>query len=302
MPRLSVIVPHISTEAALEQTLLSLLEHKDHQCEVIVVHAGNYADPYQLGDDEVVLVNSDAKTAAELLNEGIQSAVAPVLQFILPGTEANDLWYRDVLSAFEDYQIGAVAAGIASSHLKATVVGIRASQLPRHQLVRNCDLGETAYPLLNGGYFRRKLLNALDGLMIDDSLVAAETELAIAIQSLGVCVPRYEEATVECRELIPDVLDHGYSEGQHLGRIARAYSMLPESLVAIDSLPVRMGKLAASLLSPASISHRLGWTLGLQDASLVRPVRERFHRARDAWNEYLHQAELQSQSSYRRAA
>ncbi len=301
MPRLSVILPHISTESALEQTLLSLLEHRDRQCEIIVVHAGNYSDPYHLANDEIVLVESDQQQSTSMLNEGIFAATGQVIQILFPGTEVDGIWYRDVIEAFEDYQVAAVSSGIHCTSLRSNITGIRASQLPRHQLSSDRDVGETVYPILNGGYFRRKLMTCLNGLIEEDNLVAAETELAAAIQSLGVCVQRYEETRLRTDQLIPGHSENGYAEGQHLGRIARAYSALPESLIAIDSLPVRMGKLAASLLNPASISHRLGWTLGLQDSSLAKQIRDRFHAASQSWNTYIEQVEKQHQA-YRRAA
>ncbi len=44
-PRLSIIVPYCRDEAAFETTLVSVLENRPNQCEVLVPHDGSYQDP-----------------------------------------------------------------------------------------------------------------------------------------------------------------------------------------------------------------------------------------------------------------
>lgn len=300
VPRLSVVVPHISSEAALEQTLLSLLENRDRNCEVIVAHCGDYVDPYQLDSDEVTMVSLSGASCTGLINEGIACSVGSIIQVILPGTTVVNRWYADALEDFDDYQIGAMASAISCENISVPVLGLQTRQLPRHQWATMRDKNESVFPILNGGYWRRKLLSCLDGLLSCDSLMAAETELAAALQAMEVDVEIHDEVTLNCEQLTYS--ESGYSQGQQLAKIARGYASLEQSPVTIDSMPVRMGKLAASLLNPNSVSHRLGWTLGLQDCSLVSPIRSRIEQATQTWNSYLEECEYRSQSSHRRAA
>jgi hypothetical protein len=301
--RLSVIVPLISDIPNMESTLLSVLEHRDRHCEVIVVHDGSYADPYQLDGDQIVLIQASGNVNG-LINEAIHASVAPVIQILLPGTIVEAAWFEDVVTAFEnDDELGAVAASVFIQSLSAKVVGLKGSQLTRHQLLADYERNEIALPCINGGYFRRQLLLALDGLIETTSLLVAETELAAAIQSLDTKLVRYDEARIQSKSLAFTAEQSGYHEGQQLAQLARAYSSVETSPIQLDNFALRMGKLAASLLNPSSIAHRLGWTLGLQDTSLVKLIADRIQNADDAWQAYLDKCEAdRSRSTYRRAA
>ena len=50
VPRLSIIIPH-RNDQLLEETILSVLENRPRDCEIIVAHDGSYCDPYQLVDE-----------------------------------------------------------------------------------------------------------------------------------------------------------------------------------------------------------------------------------------------------------
>ena len=47
-PRLSIVIPSVHGAQALEETLLSVLENRPEQCEVIVALACEYDDPWNL--------------------------------------------------------------------------------------------------------------------------------------------------------------------------------------------------------------------------------------------------------------
>jgi hypothetical protein len=246
------------------------------------------------------MVCAAESSCTSLINEALACVTGAIVQVVLPGTTVEEHWYADAISEFDDYRVGAVASAISCSTIAVPVLGIQARQLPRHQWASQRDQDESVFPILNGGYWRRKLLACLEGLFACDALLAAESELAAAVQCLGVSVKRCNEITLYCDQLT--VNESGYTQGQQLAKVARAYASLDQSPIKIDSVPVRMGKLAASLLNPNSVSHRLGWTLGLQDCSLVNPIRNRIESAAQAWKNYLQECEYREQSSYRRAA
>ena len=58
MPRLSILIPWRESTALFEATLVSVLACRPENAEVIVVHRGEYADPYELRR-EVLLVEHD---------------------------------------------------------------------------------------------------------------------------------------------------------------------------------------------------------------------------------------------------
>ena len=67
MPRLSIIVPHRQDDQQLEATILSVLENRPRDCEVIVVHDGSYLDPYQLSDELIYVQEEQGASLTELL-------------------------------------------------------------------------------------------------------------------------------------------------------------------------------------------------------------------------------------------
>ena len=51
VPRLSIVIPALASVEALERTLVSVLEKRPADCEIIVVLNTSYDDPYQLTDE-----------------------------------------------------------------------------------------------------------------------------------------------------------------------------------------------------------------------------------------------------------
>ena len=49
-PRLSIVIPAADT-AALEETLVSVLENRPADCEIIAALAVPYADPWNIGEE-----------------------------------------------------------------------------------------------------------------------------------------------------------------------------------------------------------------------------------------------------------
>ena len=79
MPRLSIIVPHRHDDQRLEATILSLLENRPRDCEVIVAHDGSYLDPYQLSDEVIYVQEEQGASVVELLNAGLMAACSPIV-------------------------------------------------------------------------------------------------------------------------------------------------------------------------------------------------------------------------------
>ena len=51
MPRLSIVIPVLGDPQQLDDTLLSVLENRPANCEILVVHNQPYHDPYNLSDE-----------------------------------------------------------------------------------------------------------------------------------------------------------------------------------------------------------------------------------------------------------
>jgi hypothetical protein len=140
VPRLSLIVPFQREESALETTLISVLESRDRDVELIVVHSGDYPDPYELARDEaVVLETEQGASLAERLNLAVRTARAPIVQVGLPGTALEASWSDDGLSRFDDDATLAVSWPIRDASNDRVVFGMSSEQLPHRGMAFTTD-------------------------------------------------------------------------------------------------------------------------------------------------------------------
>ncbi len=92
MPRVSIIVAH-QQDKRLEDTLLSVLENRPRDCEIIVAHDGSYTDPYHLADEVLFRRNGSTCSIASKLNEGLYAACcSPVVHFLAEGVQVTEGW------------------------------------------------------------------------------------------------------------------------------------------------------------------------------------------------------------------
>ena len=135
MPRLSIVVPFEKDPACLESTLLSILENRPNDAELILVHRGNYSDPYHLETDELIVVEGDADSSlVELVNEGVRAACAAVVEVVLPGCIVAPDWTAEALELFQDPDVAAVAIPVSADGESIDSYGIDAKWLPRRSL------------------------------------------------------------------------------------------------------------------------------------------------------------------------
>lgn len=281
VPRLSIIVPHISGEAALETTLLSILENRPQGTEILVVHAGDYMDPYALDHDEIQLVEAASGSGfVDLLNVAAREASGSILQTVLPGSRVEPDWTVPALAWFQDSTIGSVSPLVSTVDGKPqTYSGLTSQCLPRRAWSHRTRRGEQVVASFCGGFYRRQMIQSLNGWIGAGHREGAESELGLAMHALsmrGVAEP--ESKMSAPRSVIEGQLG-GYQMGSYAGKLAMAYSQLVSNPTASGSLAARIGHLASGLISPSSVAERLGWVLGLSDRSLVADVRSRIEIA-----------------------
>ncbi|MCR9295709.1 MAG: glycosyltransferase [bacterium] len=234
MPRLSVIVPHRRDEQ-LEATLLSVLENRPADCEIIVVHDGSYPNPYQL-DDEIVFV--DVEPGASLIrmwNAGIMAACSPVVNTLQEGVIVGPDWCEQAVCWMETRpELASVAITIERGHQGETyglarsvwndIPRLRSGRLQQTEVSDICGSAELAC-----GVFRRSVLLALEGLRFEEPGAAA-IDLAFAFEQLemrSVCdcnsaVQDENAARVDpssIREIAEMAVKHGVAQGGWLASL-----------------------------------------------------------------------------------
>ena len=109
MSRLSILIPVLSKLKKLEDTLISLLENRPANCQIVVVLNEPYADPYQLGDEVCFVEGPRDAGLAESINFGFTNCDAPIVHILSCGLEVSPGWTDTVLSHFKDPKVAAVA-------------------------------------------------------------------------------------------------------------------------------------------------------------------------------------------------
>lgn len=274
MPRLSIVIPHRGNDQRLEDTILSVLENRPRDCEVVVVHDGSYRDPYEL-TDEVVYVQEDPNSSVvELLNAGLMAACSPVVCTLLDGVVVTANWAEPALKRFASPNVSAVApqlqvgrtviSGIASSSLQS------ASSL-RSGRVESKD-GTAAAPTLTAGFFRRKSLLALDGWNEELGLGSADVELAMLMSDLGMHCECESQVVIHASA---DALAARRSSDtiSELAAIAAAHGF------AAPGLATNLTSMVAAVLT-GTIGSALAWSAGLRKTDVLTEVADRLAYSR----------------------
>lgn len=178
MLRLSVIIPVVRTLARLEDTLVSVLEHRPDDCDVIVVLDEVYSDPYSLAGEVTFLSAGPGTSLSRAINLGLELSQAPFVHVLPSGNCVHRGWAEAAMAHFRDSRIAAVVPvtlnAQAPERILAAGMGYdRAGQLV--YLQRGVSLSETqlchrtqVLPHFSGAVFRSAGLQAVHGA--DESL------------------------------------------------------------------------------------------------------------------------------------
>jgi hypothetical protein len=283
VPRLSLIVPFQRDATALETTVVSILESRTQQDELILVHDGDYDDPYQLASDEAVVLETErGSSLAEQLNLAVRAACSPVVQVVLPGTTVEAGWCDEAIQVLEDTDVHTVSLSYVDTDAGHGVFGIDEAHLPHRQLA-TCE-DQVAGPLLSGTVIRRRSLLKLGGWCerIPESLI--DLELTLLMRTLAVEFEVIESSRLHLPASSGVPKCSPFELGKGCGMLACAYSELPESHIVVEPLVRRIGLLASGLLNPKIAAERLGWVLGVRDRSWSHTIAERVELASEAFH------------------
>lgn len=192
MPSLSCVIPAVGTIADLEATLVSVLEKRPVDCEIIIVLNRPYADPYGL-KDEVRFVELIGGGTAACATLGIQVCDGEIVHVLAAGLEVDDGWIDAALSHFDDPEVAAVAPVIRSAVQPDRVLAagvkygrggrrIVCTKPPRSSAEPSGALGAT----IEAGFYRKSALAALgDGLPVAVGDGLADVDLALGLAFAG---------------------------------------------------------------------------------------------------------------------
>lgn len=108
MLKLSILIA-AHDDSQLEASLVSVLQNRPDDCEVLVVHDEGYSDPYDLADEVRFVLVPAASDLATRLNLGLRHCRAEVVNVLTRGTEVVEGWSEPALRHFASPQVAAVA-------------------------------------------------------------------------------------------------------------------------------------------------------------------------------------------------
>ena len=122
MPRLSIIIPVLGNPAQMEDTLVSVLENRPPECEILAILNRRYEDPYDLKDEVRFVEVARESRLIDMVNTGIGLSRAAIVQLLPCGVQASEGWADAALAHFNDPQMGAVAPIVVDRHNPQRVV------------------------------------------------------------------------------------------------------------------------------------------------------------------------------------
>ncbi len=285
MPRLSIIIPLLGEPNQLDDTLVSVLENRPANCEILVVHARPYDDPYGLAGEVRLFQATPGATLAECLNLGLRASRAAVVHVLSCGVEVSPGWAEAAIRHFRDAEVAAVAAVVLSSQEPGQVasagLGYRTEGAAWRldQGATPAALGECwtdlCGPDVLAAFYCKSTLEAVGGF----SPQAADTlttgiDAALALRQAGfrcvlepACIARVDAAAMHGRS----AFRRGYDAERLFWRWASAHGWV-RSLAGHAALVA--GQCAIGLWRPMMFMHLAGRLSGAVRA-VSRRVRTR---------------------------
>jgi GT2 family glycosyltransferase len=214
VPRLSIIIPvlgnldrpshlgngpsdsHLepgSPQAArLETTLVSVLENRPPDCEILVVHDAPYDDPYDLAAEIRFLPVTSDRGLVDNLNYAIHAAQGSIVHVLAAGLEVTEGWTEAALAHFEDSRVASVAPLVVDvlDRRKVHAAGLtyscrRGRQLRVAANSNESPPGEILGPPIQAAFFRRSAIECAGGLPTAVGDALADADLALALRFAG---------------------------------------------------------------------------------------------------------------------
>jgi hypothetical protein len=201
-PRLSIVIPTPANTAAMEETLVSVLEHRPDDCEIVVALGCEYADPWNIRE-EVRFVQAPAGSSlVGCVNLGMAASAGEVVHILAAGWRATEGWTDLPMERFEDDDVGAVVPlGVAaddrdhvvSAGVRCAVGGRRidvaADTRWRHAKATACPPAGATLPqgpVLETGFWRSDVLGlAGRGFTTACGDATADADMAITLSRSG---------------------------------------------------------------------------------------------------------------------
>ncbi len=194
MARLSIIIPLQGTADLMESGLVSVLENRPSDCEVLVVLNASYDDPYNLQDEVRFVRAAEGASWTASVNVGVEQSRAPIVHLMQSGVQATEGWADRALAHFDDDDVAAVAPLVVHpykpSHVQAACVayGAGGCRIVHRGKVRTWT-SRPCWPVLAptclAGFYRRRCWETLGGMACHVGDELADVDFGLRQARLG---------------------------------------------------------------------------------------------------------------------
>lgn len=264
-PRLSVVVPATDVPA-LEETLVSVLEHRPDDCEVIVALGMPYDDPWNIREEVSFVEAMPGSGLVGCVTAGIAAATGDVIHVLAGGWKATENWTAVAVRHFAKPGVAAVVPlAVAeidrdqpvSAGIRRTAGGRSVVVVPRRKAGGLVMGALPAAPMLEAGFWRADVVREFGfSPACGDSLAAAD--MAATLTALGAEVVLEPEARVVSGPVRRR--RHPFVAGLHAERLfwrSLACERLVPALVAHTGEVMRHAALTAPFGTFAMLAGRL---------------------------------------------
>lgn len=195
VPRLSIIIPYTGNAKLLEETLLSVLEHRPRRCEILVVLGRPYDDPYKL-TDEVRFIEAPRRSGpVRCVNLGIRQSSSSVVHVLACGATVRPTWADAAIAHFADSRVGAVAPLVVEADCATRVVAAGVVYRPGGSL-RALAAGKSSQTVSENRqaglaahhaavFYRRSALELIGPLRVELGRRLAGVDAALSLELAG---------------------------------------------------------------------------------------------------------------------
>lgn len=281
MNRLTIMIPCLGPVESCEDTLVSALQNRPADSDIVVVHTQPYADPYDLRREVQFLVVSGEPDLCALINSGLEVAGGDVVHLLSPDLLVREGWTDAALRWFEAPAIGAVSPWLITPEGRVTAAGVAYSAGGARTVVcgdaKTVDSRHHAVigPTLRGAFYRRQALVALGGMSSHVGAELADVDIALSLRESG-----WKMAVEPCCRLTDNQAAtsarHGYQAGVQAERLFFRHSPERDTAWAYLSHPlVAACDVLRQLPHPATITQLLGRTAAWLESGKHRDHAER---------------------------
>jgi GT2 family glycosyltransferase len=271
--RLSIVIPVLGDQKLLDDTLVSVLENRPANCEILVVHNEPYNDPYELAG-EVQFIEAPRRAGfAECVNIGLAASRAPVVHVLACGVEVRNGWANAAIRHFHDPEVAAVAPVVLHRDNPGAVLSAGLGYRPEgiawrlghgrtpEQTV--AEPGDLCGADMKTAFYRRSAVQAVGGFSSASVETLSSVDMAMALDRAGYrCIvePRSLAHTDAAATHDKPGFRHGRDAERLFWQWASAHGRT-RSVIAHTALVA--GECVLGFWRPCMLLHLIGRTLGI---------------------------------------